>query len=562
MKDNAAIRLFFIFLLFWFIINGVQASLTELDPDEAYYWVYSQQLAWGYFDHPPMIALLIKAGCILLPGPLGVRLFPILLSLGTFYLLWRLLNLENNYTGTRLLIALIVAMPFLNVYSFIATPDAPLLFFATLYLWVYRQFMERSDWGTTLLLGTTMAALLYSKYHGVIWILFILAADWKALKNPRFYLASIWGALLFFPHLYWQYANDFPSFSYHLSGRNDRYELRYTGTYLLNQFLVFSPFLIGFLVWALMKFRSNGIFQRSWKYLVLGFFFFFLVLTGKGHAEPQWTVLAVLPAILLLHRSADQKLISRKWLLRMCSLSFGVLLIARVLIVLPQNKVDSDFHKKHRSFIVAEEANGLPVLFMDTYRAPSKYAFYTGARPYALTDVYYRKNQYDLWDWAKDLHNQKIMVNAQKGIECDFCRPLRMEGEVKGTLVLADSFQVTQNLKIYLEEVPDTLSFAKRQALEISIDNPYAHTVKAGTGNLPVEIVAILTNDQDYIQWYPVDIDWRTIPGEQTISLSGNLQIPVYHGEISDMRLQMGFKTGVLFPTYNSAPKSVHLAQE
>lgn len=559
MKDNAATRLFFIFLLLWLIFNSLQAGLTELDPDEAYYWVYSQQLDWGYFDHPPMIALLIKAGEALLPGAIGVRLFPILLSLGTFYILWKLLELENNYSGTRLLIALIIAMPFLNVYSFIATPDAPLLFFAVLYLWIYRQFMERADLGTTLLLGTTMAALLYSKYHGVLWILFLLAADWKALKNPRFYLASIWGALLFFPHLYWQYTNDFPSFTYHLSGRNDQYEFRYTTTYLLNQFLVFSPFLIGFLIFALVKFRSRSVFERSWKYLILGFFFFFLALTGKGHAEPQWTVLAVLPAILLLYQSVDRALLGRKWVMRMCGLSFGVLLIARVLIVLPQNKVDSDFHKKHRAFIVAEQASGLPVLFMDTYRAPSKYAFYTGAPPYALTDVYYRKNQYDIWDWAKDLHNQRVMVNAQKGIECDFCRPLRMEGEVKGTLVFADSFQVTQNLKIYLEEIPDTLVFGESHPLKIGIKNPYAHTVRARTGNLPVEIVAILTNEQDYIQWYPVEIDWENIPGEKRSTYEGTLQIPSYNGTISDVRFQMGFKTGVLFPTYNSAPKSVHL---
>lgn len=559
MKINAASRLFLLFGLCWLLLNFIQAALTELDPDEAYYWVYSQELDWGYFDHPPIIALLIHLSSSFLPGALGVRFFPVVLSIGTFYILWKILDLQQDYRGTWLLLVLMMAMPFLNVYSFIATPDAPLLFFAALYLLLYRRFLGQSNWSNTIMLGTCMAALLYSKYHGLLWILFLLAAHWRVLKNPRFYAAAIWGALLFSPHLYWQYLNEFPSFRYHLSGRNDRYVFRYTSTYLLNQLLVFSPFLVGFLILALQRFRSKGVFQRTWKVLILGFFFFFLFLTGKGHAEPQWTLLAVLPAIMLLHQSAVQELISRKRLWRMSWVSFSILLIARLLIVLPQDRIDSDFHKKHRAYIMQEEAKGLPVLFMDTYRAPSKYAFYTGAKPYAMTDVYYRKNQYDLWDWAKDLHNKPVLISAQKNISCDFCKPLFMEGEVKGTLVRADSFQVTQNVDIEIEELDDTLKFGESHLLQMRIDNPYQHKIRANTGNLPIALVAILTNDQDYIQWYPITLDWEEIPADTSVRWLGKLTIPDYGGQKSDLKLYLGFKAGVLHPTLNSSSKPVHL---
>lgn len=43
-----------------FVLNLVQASITELIYDEAYYWYYAQNLAWGYFDHPPMVAFMIR----------------------------------------------------------------------------------------------------------------------------------------------------------------------------------------------------------------------------------------------------------------------------------------------------------------------------------------------------------------------------------------------------------------------------------------------------------------------------------------------------------------------
>ena len=43
-------------ILLLFILNVVQGGTTELLPDEAYYWVYSQYLDWGFFDHPPLVA--------------------------------------------------------------------------------------------------------------------------------------------------------------------------------------------------------------------------------------------------------------------------------------------------------------------------------------------------------------------------------------------------------------------------------------------------------------------------------------------------------------------------
>ena len=79
-------------LLIWMLFNFVQAAFLELDPDEAYYWLYSRQLDWGYFDHPPAVALMIKAGYALFPSELGVRLGAVLLQAAGFVLLWDLLG--------------------------------------------------------------------------------------------------------------------------------------------------------------------------------------------------------------------------------------------------------------------------------------------------------------------------------------------------------------------------------------------------------------------------------------------------------------------------------------
>ena len=281
--------LFLFFLVIWFLLNALQAAFTNLDPDEAYYWMYSKALAWGYFDHPPAIATLIKLGYALIPSELGVRIFTILAQIGSFYGIWILLGKPQERKQVWTLIALLVAMPMLHVYGFVATPDAPLLLFSVWFLVLYQRFIENNSWANTFLLGACMAALLYSKYHGVLLIFFVVLSNWRLLLNPKFYVASIFGALLFFPHLYWQYSHDFPSFRYHLVGRDDPYELKHTVTYVLNQLVIFNPFLFPMLLVALFRQTTKDALYRAFMFLLIGFWGFFFYTSFKGHVEPGCT---------------------------------------------------------------------------------------------------------------------------------------------------------------------------------------------------------------------------------------------------------------------------------
>ena len=58
------------------------AAWTPLTFDEAYYWMWSKNLAGGYYDHPPAVAYVIRAGTMIAGDTeLGVRLASILLAL-------------------------------------------------------------------------------------------------------------------------------------------------------------------------------------------------------------------------------------------------------------------------------------------------------------------------------------------------------------------------------------------------------------------------------------------------------------------------------------------------
>src|SRR5437868_8264735 len=68
----------------------VAAAFTPVTFDEAYYWMWSKNLAGGYYDHPPMVAYVIRAGTMIAGDTeLGVRLVSILLALPMSYAIYR-----------------------------------------------------------------------------------------------------------------------------------------------------------------------------------------------------------------------------------------------------------------------------------------------------------------------------------------------------------------------------------------------------------------------------------------------------------------------------------------
>src|SRR5689334_25095207 len=78
----------------------VAAAWTPITFDEAYYWMWSKHLAGGYYDHPPMVALVIRLGTLVAGDTeLGVRLVSILSALPMSYAVFR--TTAILFGGTR-----------------------------------------------------------------------------------------------------------------------------------------------------------------------------------------------------------------------------------------------------------------------------------------------------------------------------------------------------------------------------------------------------------------------------------------------------------------------------
>src|SRR5262252_3242161 len=79
----------------------VAAAWTPLIFDEAYYWTWSKHLARGYYDHPPMVALVIRGGTLIAGDTeFGVRLLSILLGLPMSFAVYR--SAEILFGGMRM----------------------------------------------------------------------------------------------------------------------------------------------------------------------------------------------------------------------------------------------------------------------------------------------------------------------------------------------------------------------------------------------------------------------------------------------------------------------------
>ncbi|MBB1283322.1 glycosyltransferase family 39 protein [Flavisolibacter sp. BT320] len=401
----------FLFYTAWVLLGLLQAIFTELQDDEAYYWVFSRYLDWGYFDHPPLIALLIKMGTTILGGEVGVRIVPLLLNTATLYITEKLTERKEPF----LFYAIALSVAVLQISGFVAVPDIPLLFFTALFLWLYRKFLQQDTWENTIFLGLTAAALLYSKYHGVLVVFFVLLSNLKLLRNAKLYVAGLVALLLFVPHLIWQSGHNWISFRYHLFESNvNPYKFSYTTDYILGQLLLAGP-LAGFILWpAAFLYRSKNCFDRALKFSAVGFFLFFLLSTLKGKVEPNWTAPAIIAVMVLAHQFLLDKAGWRKWLLHLLPVTLLLVFAFRVLMIVnivPAQAIVERYHAwKDWPQEMKQRTKGLPVVFNNSYQRASKYWFYTGQMTYSLNKFDDRRNNYNFWPVEDSILGKPVYI--------------------------------------------------------------------------------------------------------------------------------------------------------
>ena len=401
-----------VFYLTWFFLSLFQASFTQLIDDESYYWVYSRFLSWGYFDHPPMIALLIKWGYAFFQNEFGVRLFCILLNTLTIFIIENLLEKKSSF----LFYSIVLSIGIFQIGGFLAVPDTPLLFFTALFFYCYRKFVQAVDWKNALLLGLVTALLFYSKYHGVLVVFFTILSNIKLLSRWQTWLAGFSMLIFFAPHLLWQWDYNWISFRYHLFESNiSDYKFSYTTDYILGQLLLAGPLAGLVLLPAAFLYKPRTSMEKAMKFSMIGIYVLFFLSSLRGKVEPNWTLPVLVPLVVLSHQFIIEKISWLKPLRIILPITLLLVAAGRIYLVVdigPDNAVKKRFHyNKEWTKIISDKTGTEPVVFFNSYQRASRFWFYSGKPSHSLNDYKNRRNNYNLWPTENQLLGKPVYLS-------------------------------------------------------------------------------------------------------------------------------------------------------
>jgi dolichol-phosphate mannosyltransferase len=213
-------------IAFCVALRLIYAGSVEMMPEETYYWNYSRHLAFGYLDHPPMVAWLIRLFTTLFgQTEFGVRAGALCCGAITSFFVYKLARNLFGEAGALAALLLAQALPYFFLSGFLMTPDAPLAaaWAASLY------FLERALIGNQArawwLAGLSLGLGMISKYSIAALVPVTLAfmvwdaqaRHWWRRKEP--YLAALLALACFSPVLVWNAQHEWASFAFQTSRR-------------------------------------------------------------------------------------------------------------------------------------------------------------------------------------------------------------------------------------------------------------------------------------------------------------------------------------------------------
>jgi len=305
-------RNFFLVLLGVAIIRYLLGAPLYLLDDEAYYWVWSKNLALSYYDHPPMVAWLISLSTSLFGDhPMAIRL-PAAISVFLMSVLGLSLTdkvFKNTRSNLHYIVISIGSIFFLGTATGM-TPDAPMALFTSLTLWFFYRAVFEESRRSWYWVGIFFGMALLSKYIAILWgvvlLVFVLVEPEvrKNLKYPEPWLAVVLALLIFSPVLIWNYQHDWVSFLFQLNHGLPKNKGSAILNYFGSQAALITPviFFVLISVW-LKRLRQWRELELSVKFLIYCSmlpFIFFIYAASKAPVSANWPAFVYFTGFILV----------------------------------------------------------------------------------------------------------------------------------------------------------------------------------------------------------------------------------------------------------------------
>ncbi|HSO47320.1 MAG TPA: glycosyltransferase family 39 protein [Rhizobiaceae bacterium] len=249
-------------------------NTTELFFDEAQYWVWGKEPAFGYFSKPPVLAWIIG----LVTGVCGdsefcVRLASPIIHTGTAFVVFLIAGMLFDRRTAFWSAFTYALLPAVSLSSGVISTDVPLLFFWALALYAFLKFERTNAAAWAVMLGVAIGLGVMSKYAMLYILPCIALYSLSIVERPhvlargRFWLAMAIAALIVAPNIWWNYVNQFATVGH--TGENIGWGGKFPNVggfaeFAASQFAVMGPLMFGIYVASVFRLPREGMTRAQW----------------------------------------------------------------------------------------------------------------------------------------------------------------------------------------------------------------------------------------------------------------------------------------------------------
>ncbi len=339
------IAIIFLFAAVKFSLHLIFSSEYGYFRDEFYYIACSEKLAFGYVDHPPLIALITKISISLFGSSVeAIRLLPALAGASTLFVAGLIIK---KISGSKfaILIGMIAILfsPVLLGSNHTLSMNPFDQFFWTLAIYVLILILNGKSDKYWILFGIIIGIGLQNK-HSIVFLLFglfigiILTNHRQYFKNKYLWIGAATAFLIFLPNLIWQINNGFPTLEFASNAAAFKNVSLSPVEFISGQFLEAHPNSFILIVIGIVVLFFNSHFNKyklfGWCYLAI---LLFMILTNSKtyYIAALYPAMISFGAVSLSHLLANKKFLWLRYALPFFILPGYLLILPMALPLLP-----------------------------------------------------------------------------------------------------------------------------------------------------------------------------------------------------------------------------------